>query len=125
MPTPTDRNALIALAKDWTWKIASSTEPAQYQTDGFIWAEPHWVDAEGQPQFNVFDFVGTLAGVAGLMRELGPEWAWAWDGTQYVCCHWEADGRIIEEFCSPDDCPGNCVGDAYLNMKEAVDASTD
>ena len=84
------------------------------------------------------DFVGTLEGVSGMMREMNEQggamrdalvWRWGWNESwgEYVC-----HGRRLSDlridlghiFSSPEDRPGDCVGDAYLSVKEASDANT-
>ena len=117
MPVPSDLciNERIALAKGWsTIQVRIGALP---------------------------NFVGTLEGVAGLMRELQEEqdrknearlyrtdarliWSWTYlpDKKEYLCILENEVGYEYEAFVSPSDRPGDCVGNAYLSMKEAADA---
>jgi len=125
MPTPTDRNARIALANGWTW----------HKHDFFLAPDfgnlpelrTHWLDSEGEPAM-VPDFVGTLEGVSGMLRELheaGRRCSWSYNihTHKYICIEDTEffDDDVIAE--SPEDHPGDCVGDAWLSVKEAADGS--
>lgn len=135
-----DLNDRIAKAKGWTRVAASKEKPAQHWPDGFIWMFPHWLDVNGRPHGHVPDFTGTLEGVAGLMRELQQKqdridernpycsidgrsvWSWRYltHRKQYFCtCKNAITQTEYAGFTSPDDRPGDCVGEAYLTMKEA------
>ena len=88
MAAPSDRNARIALAKGWSM--------AQVQ----IGARP--------------DFVGTLEGVAGMLRELGSEWQCGAHNMGFACFRGLNAGPD-EFFASPHTRLGDCVGDAWLS----------
>lgn len=125
MPASNDTNDCIAKAMGWTW----DDELVKALWFGYL-GRPlpkftpltHWRNPEGKPAVRP-DFIGTLGGVAGMLRILGPEWSWGWDGTQYVCRQDEEDAWPAKEFFSPSDCPGDCVGEAYMSVfgKEAAD----
>ena len=144
MPAPTDRNDRIALAKEWKWVEFPSLIAPYHSVDGltsFRSSVPtHWYNPEAEPAMRP-DFVGTLEGVSGMLRELnehakahGQHWVWsydddAWPNHDYDRCYYCAkQGLSIHKsqplpvFLSPDDRPGNCVGDAYLSAfgKEAA-----
>lgn len=130
MPVPIDLNARIALAKGWTYQ------------DIDLWKQPAavrlWYDPNGKQRGHP-DYVGTLEGVAGLMRELQArrkpmsQWAWYWNEwkQRFVILHaaWRHRlfGRQVHAvFYSDIDHPGDCVGEAYLSIfEEAADASTE
>ena len=107
MPKLSDQNARIALAKGWTWNEGQC----------------QWVSPIGERRACP-DYVGTLEGVAGLMREMmdcsDDLYIWAPQMTCWICANhdwsqcWHSD---LEH-------PGDCVGEAYLSMKEVADAST-
>ena len=131
MPTSTDLslNDRIALAKGWR----HTEKPLKALWFGYLGRKSpkfapltYWRNPEGEPAIRP-DFVGTLEGVAGLMRELGSEWDWGWDSMKRWCCWHGFDYRFADlVFFSPADCPGDCVGDAWLSVfgKENVDANT-
>ena len=141
MPAPSDRNARIALAKGWTVK---SNPALDLRGQPIIWkgmpAYKHaWYTPGGKYHGDTSpDYVGTLEGVAGMMRELQArrrpmsQWAWYWnDRKQRFEMRYAAWRRslfrrqVLAVFHSPSDRPGDCVGDAYLAMKEGADASTE
>ena len=133
MAAPSDRNARIALAKGWEWTEETT----------LIWGNfgemqamrSHWHDPTGKPAMCP-DYVGTLAGVAGLLRELNERE----DVIKSYSLYWSQPERrwvLIEEeallgnqtafFWSPEDRPGDCVADAWLSEhgKGMIDASTE
>ena len=141
MPAPTDRNALIALARGWLWiewpSIANSKDVALPPNPyGYQWT--HWRDPQGYWRA-LPDYVGTLEGMAGLMRELNEKaypsyWEWGYCPVNerglyahYYIQRRASNGRRVAKFESPADRSGDCVGDAWLSVfeKEAVDASTE
>lgn len=92
------------------------------------------------------DYTGTLEGVAGLMRELQQEqdrqdslkpylhmdggaiWFWRYfpRRKEYLCMSEnELDHICYVGFASPEDRPGDCVGEAWLSVcgKEEIDAN--
>jgi len=95
MAAPSDRNARIALVKGWSM--------AQVQ----IGARP--------------DFVGTLEGVDMMLWELGPAWSVRRFQNKWICYHTFGLLVLAESFLS--DKLGDCVGDAWLSVKEAADGS--
>jgi len=133
MSATTDLNSRIALAKGWTWHEESFFLAPDFGTlpelrthwlvpilDGERYAEP------GIPP----DYVGTLEGLAGLMREMaeaGRYCSWGYDiHTRMYNCIEDTeffDDELMAE--SPPDRPGDCVGEAYLSMKEATHASAE
>ena len=138
MPAPDTLNARIALVKGWTWheEPLRTRDPARYEAG---LREPHWVATNGLPWPRP-DFVGTLDGIAGLMRELQEEQArknearlyctdarlvWSWTylphRKEYVCILENEDGYEYEGFVSPIDHPGDCVGDAWMSEKGKED----
>ena len=160
MPTSTDLslNDRIALAKGWRRACYRQRTPHPNRCEKELgpwcetcplnsWAE--WIDPAGKPTIRP-DFVGTLEGLAGLMRELNQKtfphcyWTWGYDPNpdwfpgwnRYVdegCVGQELGRYYVERgtqntsvinFESPPDRPGDCVGEAYLSVKEAADAST-
>ena len=133
MPAPTDRNALIALAKGWTRdeKPWFRTKPGaiphydRWLGEDLIEKEvTHWLNPEGKAAIRP-DFVGTLEGVSGMLRELYEATDKVLevllmpfnDGFQCVVDMAEGPPRY---FWSPWERFGDCVGDAYLSMKEAA-----
>ena len=104
MAVPETLNARIALAKGWTWQ----------DVKWFAWHDPK--DRLGTPP----DYVGTLKGVAGLMKQMGSDWGWGWYFGSWVCFeknHKTLDeGRELLVFFSPEDNPFHCVGDAWLSV---------
>jgi len=116
MPVPNSRNARIAIAKGWTFDA------------GIIYHVPvegtSWRNPQDEPAL-LPDYVGTLAGVAMLRRELGEAWCLGRDIERWLCYRGENCGPE-EFFWSPDDRPGDCVGDAWLSVfgqKEGNDAN--
>ena len=113
MPTKTDLNERIAKVKGWT------------QDDTLLWVmsdPPHpteWRDPYGIPEM-LFDWVGTLEGVAELLQEL------------YATCHcvafepfgcdkWRCSGTREEvneayEYESDRTRPGDCIAMAWLGI---------
>ena len=140
MPAPNDRNALIALVKGWTWIARDPVIETGWGRLDLSRLSPdvgEWRNPQGEPAMHP-DFVGTLEGVAGMLSELnslrGQCWVWIVNpeggtGTQYTienpasCFRIDATAPLYPpRFDSPRDRPGDCVGEAYLSMKEAVDA---
>jgi len=139
MPAPNDRNSRIALAKGWTfheWYEEAGRPETRSETPLHThWRNPSYEIAEPR------DYVGTLKGVAGLMRELQAtrkpmsQWAWYWNDKKqrFVMRHaawlrrFPFRRQIHAIFYSPKDRPGNCVGQAWLSMfeEEAANASTE
>lgn len=127
MPAPNTLNARIAIAKGWTWQDCK----------WFAWHDSK--GRLGEPP----DFVGTLAGLAGLMRELNEHakkdrqyWWWSQNAYHlvdaprdaFICVRHGlyADAHfLVPWFWSPDDRPGDCVGKAWLSEigEETDDAS--
>lgn len=136
MPAPTDLNSQIALRKGWTWD--EQGESVTYQV-GIMWADDiaHWQDPEGRWAMGVPDYVGTLEGVAGMLRELNElrdqsgdrRWFW-WSYSPYLN-EYQCGTELFRLFPilarSNKDRPGDCVGDAWLSEhgKEVVDASSE
>lgn len=126
MPARNDLNDRIAIAKGWRWKKLLAT------VRGYEALGTHWRNPKGRPALRP-DFTGTLEGVAGMLWELG-NWEWlpttkerAWylprrdEITEnWICMPHQRDRPM---FISGLDRPGDCVGDAYLSMKEAADAN--
>ena len=123
MPAAKDINSRIALVKGWR------LDTRQYQ----------WISPEGERRSRP-DYVGTLEGVAGMMRELqarrkpGSQWAWYWNEwkQRFVMRHsaWRRSlfrRQVHAVFYSDIDHPGDCVGEAWLSMfeKEGADAGTE
>ena len=131
MPAPNDRNARIALANGWTVK---SRPALDLRGQPVIWKhvsayKDAWYTPDGQYHGDMpRDFVGTLEGVAWMLQKLNTNtddvWRW-WYNKRYQewWCTWA--WQIPLAYRSPDDRPGDCVGDAYLSVfgKEATDAS--
>ena len=150
MPTSTDLslNDRIALAKGWR----HTEKPLKALWFGYLGRKSpkftpltYWLNPKGKPAIRP-DYVGTLEGVSGLLLELNKpcsiwaktrRWLWYWDrlAKKFVCQEelyvWGASPafRIQKgcQFWSPDNRPGDCVGNAWLSVfeKEATDASTD
>lgn len=78
-----------------------------------------WIDPKAETRRRP-NFTGTLEGMAGMMRELGPEWEWCYNGLVWECYRGLNCGSD-EYFTSPDARPGHCVGEALLSVlrKEA------
>jgi len=144
MPAPTDLNARIALANGWvrvcsrTWlcdSIGCKKEEGE-ACQVCDYSREDWTDPEGQKD-DPPDYVGTMGGVAGMMRELNeaakPDW-WDWAyfagdsellRKRYYVVRRTPTYEVLAVFKSPSDRPGDCVGDAWLSVfeKEAADAS--
>ena len=103
---PDDINDRIALAKGWKWRPKAQM---YVSPNGSLYADA------------VPNYVGTLEGVSGMLRELGPKWVWGWDGIDMICYR-EPNPSLGEWFTSSVTCPGDCVGEAYMSIKGAVDA---
>lgn len=139
MPTPDDWNARIALCKGWTWtgKLAPLPEQCNYYSE--------WLDPTGRVDF-LPHYVDSLAGCAELLWELneraakrGEWWDWSyctdmWPirdfNTGYRCAKKTSTvlaPLFLPVFLSPDDRPGDCIGEAWMSVhgKEAADASTE
>jgi len=145
VPTPNDRNSRIALAKRWRRACYRQRTPHPNRCERELgpWCETcplnvweEWIDPAGKPA-KCPDFVGTLGGVAGMMRELNeaakPDW-WDWAyfagdsellRKRYYVVRRTPTYEVLAVFKSPSDRPGDCVGDAWLSVfeKEAADAS--
>ena len=111
-----DLNDRIAIAKGWTW-----------QDDKWF----PWHNATGGLA-TLPDYVGTLEGVAGMLRELNERakandqyWWWGVNVRRlvdaprnaFICVrHGIAEHTLflVPWFWSPDDRPGDCVGAAYM-----------
>lgn len=140
MPAPTDINSQIALRKGWTWdeKPWFRTKPGAIphydrwlEEDLIEKKMTHWINPERKPAIRP-DFVGTLEGVAGLMRELQArrkpmsQWAWYWNDKKqrFVMRHaawlrrFPFRRQVHAIFYSPKDRPAHCVGEAWLAMME-------
>jgi len=146
MPASNDRNARIALANGWRRACYRQRTPHPNRCEKELgpWCETcplnvweEWIDPAGKPTKRP-DFVGTLEGVAGMMRELQArrrpmsQWAWYWnDRKQRFEMRYAAWRRslfrrqVLAVFHSPSDRPGDCVGDAWLSVfeKKVADAS--
>ena len=145
MPAPNDRNSRIALAKRWTYHaiaVCCAQACSVWEPDIYT----HWSDPSGTYR-ELPDYVGTVEGLAGLMRELQQEqdrrdnlnpyvhmdggaiWFWRYFARrkEYLCISEnEFDRTYHAGFSSPEDRPGDCVGEAYLSMFEAAaDANTE
>ena len=147
MPVPDTLNARIALAKGWTWhekivgrgwvRYGHVKDGADFSTR--IPSETHWLSPQSEPAV-LFDWVGTLRGVAELMRELNEHareraqyWMWGHEASPlwshdkgYFCGKMNratSEGQYLKGFLSPIDRPGDCVGKAYLSVfgKESDD----
>jgi len=144
MPAANDLNDHIAEAKGWTWSEERLSFVKGY--DGAFSTAPrfntNWRNPEGKPALRP-DFTGTLEGVSGMLRELnaraGYRQYWVWGvntkglidaprDAYYCARHGTASHNMyLESFWSPPDCPGDCVGEAYMSVlgKEAADASAE
>ena len=137
MPAPSDRNSRIALVKGWTYIPLADRVGSFVQRFGTGWRNP-----KGEPATRP-DFTGTLEGVAGLLRQLQEDqhrkekalrrrpdvylhWSWRYVPQEkiYACDLRNQSGYRHRSFDSPDDRPGDCVGEAYMSVKEATGAST-
>lgn len=93
-----------------------------------------WRNPEGKPAIRP-DFTGTLEGLAGMMRELQEDqhrkekallrrpdvylhWSWRYVPQEkvYACDLRNQSGYRHRTFDSPDDRPGDCVGEAYMSV---------
>jgi len=94
MPAPTDLNSQIALKKGWTWLEEQVVLPPSFEAMDNAFRD--WKDPTRELAIRP-DYVGTLEGVAGLMRELGGYWVWGWGGHRLVCSRGENCGlrRIL------------------------------
>ena len=120
MPAPNDLNSRIALVKGWTWRPASVIELNPPGEINFACTD-HWIDAEGNIHSDVPDFVGTLEGVAWMLRKLGQAWGLHFieDIGKWCCYDHVGSGGL---FYSDENNPGDCVGIAYLSPQaEAAD----
>ena len=137
MSAPQSESGLRPTAKGWTWDetlyiLTKPTNPFYVRDVAEALGEyetTHWINLDGEPAIRP-DYVGTLGGVAWMMRglnEAGRRCSWSYNihTYKYVCIEDTEffDDDLIAE--SPDDRPGDCVGDAWLSMfgKEAADAS--
>ena len=107
-----DLNDRIAKAKGW------KPRPADYPYRPALWEKPDGAVTVSRP-----DFTGTLEGATGMLRELGPDWDWNWDGTKWVCSRGLNCGPD-EYFWSSIDHPGDCLGEAWMSVfgKELANA---
>ena len=107
-------NDRIAKAKGWRWD-----EHHSYMCGTGTYAT--WINPEGYGVDHP-NYISTLEGVAGLMRELGPDWAWHHHFDSWTCFELSLRPTALR-FRSPDDRPGDCVGEAYVSVfgKEADD----
>lgn len=114
----TDLNDRIAIAKGWA-RIVTGNQLAGV----FIF----WRNPEGKSAHRP-NFVGTLEGLAGMLRELYEHdslWEIGFitinDGLQ--CCLYRKDGSD-RYYWAPWSRLGDCVGEAYLSVfgKEIADA---
>ena len=93
-----------------------------------------WTDPKGIIRRRP-NYVGTLKGVSGMLRELNKprsiwdkthRWLFYWDrlAKQFTCqeelyVNGASPAFRIQggrQFFSPDDCPADCVGEAYLSV---------
>ena len=122
-----DLNERIALAKGWTW---SQETIAMLGLAIPLWPIPrtHWRDSEGHPAIRP-DYVGTLEGITGLLREL-------YEATDKVLevllilfndgvqCALDTVSSGERHFWAPWERWGDCVGEAWLSVfgKELANA---
>jgi len=112
-------NDRIAKAKGWTWEWCHF----EIEEDHAVWVNPDGYAAM-RP-----DYVGTLEGVAGLMRELQSQrrpvsqWTWYWNDRKRCFAMRHAAWRrrpfrrqVHAVFYSPKDRPSDCVGRAWLSV---------
>ena len=116
-----DVNDRIAKAKGWEWRPKAQM---YVSPNGSLYAD-------AAP-----NYVGTLEGVAGMLRELneGEEapvyWTWGYCPLEetvpmspcYIVTQHCGDVYCTVQAHSDPTHPGDCVGEAYLSMKEANDA---
>ena len=123
-------NWRIALAKGWTWYEEWVLAPIIYENAFEARARPwtlragtHWRNPEGEPAIHP-RYVNALECVAGLLRELGDEWNWNWDGSRWRCYRDLNPMYPNEIFWSLPHHSGDCVGEAWLSVfeKETVGA---
>lgn len=134
MSVPDSLNSRIALAKAWTVK----REPAlDLRGEVIVWKgqelyKDSWYDSEGHYRgHDPPDWVGTLKGVAELMRELNEHekakggwlanfrWGWRWvpEKSAYLCHKADGGGTWEHPLCySPEDHPFDCIGAAWLSV---------
>lgn len=145
MPAPNDRNSRIALAKGWTWHEEDFFLAPNFGSVPEL--RTHWLapirngERYAEPETPP-DFVGTLEGVSGMMRELQeketaesvPEYDWAlrWSPLFQLWDVWAVGGstrtRLVQFQSTKEEGFGVAVGDAWMSVhgkKEAADASTD
>jgi len=120
MPTLNER---IAKVKGW------EHVPPQ-KSDGRLGCET-WYTPDRQRRRSVSDWVGTLEGVAELMRELdgnvvgNQSWIWRFNKQAghppgAYCCE-RHDYGYLDGFLSNSDRPGDCIALAWLSVKENVE----
>ena len=122
MPTPNDLlNARIARLKGWS----------QYGSPDDV--TKCWQDEKGTIR-DLPNWTGTLDGIKVLMRELqenaspGTHWFWGWYIPTQLFEVGLLAGRTlytVGEFHSPFEKPGECVGMAYVSMKEKKEETDD
>lgn len=115
-------NDRIALAKGWTWTGHLSPLPEQCN----YYSE--WLNPRGRVDFRP-DFVGTLEGVAGMMRELNereqPPMYWTWgycpleetvpqSPCYIVTRHYGQVYCTVRAHSNPDR-PADCIGEAWMS----------
>ena len=116
MCRPNDVNERIALAKGWI-RLAEPQLASAAIDDFTSFAHPK----TGRPA-QLPDWVGTLEGVAELLKELSVGRCSTWclipiDGAGWRC----ANLRTLSSdrrFMAPLDQPGECVAKAYLSVHE-------
>lgn len=128
MPAPSNLNSRIAIAKGWKRGKKRLSFVKGY--NGPLSTAPrfntNWRNPEGKPAIRP-DFVDTLEGLAGMMRELGHAWVWYFDERilKWCCYRRYHDSRVGTggQFQSDPEHPGDCVGEAYMGIlgKEAAD----
>lgn len=128
-----DINDRIALARGWTWH----TEAMCYAQSNRVWVPDsytHWTDPTDIIK-ECPDFVGTLEGVNGMLRELQEDqyrkekallrppdvrlhWSWRYVPQEkvYACDLRNQSGYRHRGFESPDDRPSDCVGEAWMSV---------
>ena len=130
MTVSNDINDRIALAKGW--KLSEWYEDAgRPETRSEIPLHTHWYNSAMRLMARP-DYVGTVAGLAELMRDLQSrrkplsQWAWYWnEQKQRFATRHAAWGRwwrlayrnqIHAIFYSRKDQPGLCVGKAWMSV---------
>jgi len=118
-----DLNSRIAIAKGW-------------QRTPIV-----WIDPDGHIAFRP-DYVGTLEGVAELMRDLNERagknhqsWEWGYNGDfttertfWYHCQRRDAEYKPLSAFVSRANWPTHCIAEAWLSVfekEETADADTE